>query len=532
MSDFKITLEIDEQGTFITLVDPPRKAALVKDIIDKEIEKYGVRNVNQQAVVRLATGSGSLRCEKISDDTKSSVYDEAILLDAAHDAMNAYVVFMPPVNGGRVVDENEIRSFLDNKGVVFGIDNKVLNAVMKERAYGERYLIAVGIHPVKGSDGYLEFQFDKSSDKRLKPVILENGNVDYYNVKNYELAEEGQVLVRICPAEKGVNGIDIYGKEIPCQDGKSPPKIALGKNVTLLYDGTIVSEVAGQIIFANQRVAVSKVLEIAGNVGPETGNIEFNGTVKVRGNLQSDYSIKAEGNVEILGICEGDVAAADGSVLILGGIPGMKKTYISAGEHVSAKFISNSEVSAQSNVYADSIRNSLIKCNGIVELSGKNGVASGGKIYAKHSVSASTIGSQMATATEVYVGVDYELYDIYTKYRKEYNNLKKKNETAIKDILYLEKLSDTEGLNEERRKNLMRLKYSTASYNKQLTKMKPLIAELVTRLKSGQTNGFVLSETIYSGVRLQIGNAVMLLKDDIVKAKFVNEKGSVVINPF
>ena len=533
MANFKITLEIDEQGTFITLVDPPRNAVLVKEVVDKEIEKNAIRNVNQQAVIRLATGSGSLRCEKISDATVDSIFNEDIHLDASSDAMNAYVVFRPPVNGGRLLDENEIRSFLDNKGVVFGIDNSMLHSVIKERAHGERYLIASGIPPVKGSDGRIEFMFDKSLEKRLKPVILENGNVDYYNVQNYELTDEGQPLIRIFPAEKGINGLDIYGKEVKCQEGKKPPKIVLGKNVALSNDGmTIVSEVPGQILFNRNRLSVSMVLEIFGNVGPETGNIDFKGTVKVNGNLQSDYIIKAEGNVEIYGVCEGDAIIAEGSVLIAGGVPGMKKSYISAGEHVSAKFISNAEVDAQNNVYSDSIRNCIVRCNGDIELSGKNGAVSGGKVFAKHSISAQIIGSQMAMSTEVYVGVDYEVYDIYTKYRKEYNSLKKKNDVTLKDIAYLEKLSDSEGLSEERRKNLMRLKYSAASCSKQLAKMKPLIAELVRRLKFAQTSGFVHAETTYSGVRLQIGNAVMLLKDDILKAEFVNKNGTVVVNPF
>jgi len=364
-------------------------------------------------------------------------------------------------------------------------------------------------------------------------VVLENGNVDYYNVKNYETADEGQALIRVFPAEKGINGIDVHGKEIKCQEGKKPPKISLGRNVALSKDKmTIVAEVTGQIIFLNNRLAVSKVLEINGNVGPETGNIDFKGTVKVRGNLQSDYTIKAEGSVQIFGICEGDVTALEGSVLISGGVPGMKKSFISAGEHVSAKFISSAEVITQGNIYSDSIRNCLIRCNGLIELSGKNGAVSGGKVFAKNSITANIIGSQMAMATEVYVGVDYEVYDIYTKYRKEYNSMKKKNDIAIKDMIYLEKLSETEVFSEERRKSLMRLKYSVASYSKQLAKMKPLIAELVRRLKNSQTNGYVISETIYSGVRLQIGNAVMLLKDDIIKAKFVNENGTVAVNPF
>jgi len=533
MAEFKITLEIDAQGTFVTLVDPPRKAILVKELIDREIEKHGIRDVNQQAVARLATGSGSLRCEKISDGTINSVYDEEISLDITSDAMNAYVVFMPPANGGRLLDENGVRSFLDRRGIVFGIDNVVLNSVLNKREHGERYLIATGIPPVKGTDGSVEFMFDKSTEKRLKPVVLENGNVDYYNVKNYEIADEGQSLIRIYPAEKGINGIDVHGKEAKCQDGKNPPKIVLGRNVAFAKDNmTVIAEVAGQIIFSGNRLSVSKVLEILGHVGPETGNIDFKGTVKVKGNLKSDYSIKAEGNVEIYGVCEGESVTAGGSVLISGGVPGMKKTYISADENISAKFIANAEVTTQGNVYSDSIRNCIIKCNGDVSLSGKNGAVSGGKIFARHSVSASTIGSQMAMATEIYVGVDYEIYDIYTKYRKEYNNIKKKNDVVLKDMAYLEKMAETEGLTEERRKNLMRLKYNAASYSKQIAKMKPLIAELVRRLKFAQTNGFVISETIYSGVRLQIGSAVMLLKDDIIKAKFINENGTVIVNPF
>ncbi|MDL2248749.1 FapA family protein [Tyzzerella sp. OttesenSCG-928-J15] len=531
MPEFKISITVDEEGTFATLHNPPRRAMQIKTLLDLEIDKNGIRNVNQAAVARLATGTGSLRREKISDDNVNTAFDEEVRLEVTPDALSAYIVFKSPVNGGRQLTENEIRSFLDNKGVVYGINNALLNSVFKNRDYGQKYLLASGVPPIKGEDGYLQFFFDETG-KNLKPLILENGNVDYHNIKSFEAAEKGQVLVKIFYGEKGTNGIDVYGKTINCHNGKTPQKIILGGNVVLSDDKTeIIAESDGQIIYQNRRLKVSPVIEINGSVGPSTGNIEFKGTVKVYGDLMNDYSITAEGNVELAGTADGNFIDADGSVLIAGGIPGMNRFRLNAGGTVSAKYISNSEVSAGADLYTDSILHSVIKTNGRIELNGKKSMVSGGKIFARKSVIAKSIGSNMATATEVYAGLDYEVYDKYLASMAEYKELLAKREEVIKSIAYLVKVSQSEGLSEEKRKNLKILKYNEINLKKHLLKLKEQISSILKVLESDMEGAYVKADIIYPGVRIQIGNAVMLVKDEIYNSRFMNKGNNIIVRP-
>ena len=47
------------------------------------------------------------------------------------------------------------------------------------------------------------------------------------------------------------------------------------------------------------------VYVVPGDVDFSTGNIDFIGSVKVMGSVRNGFSVKAEGNVEIMGRLEG-----------------------------------------------------------------------------------------------------------------------------------------------------------------------------------------------------------------------------------
>ena len=53
------------------------------------------------------------------------------------------------------------------------------------------------------------------------------------------------------------------------------------------------------------------VLEISGDVGPATGNINFVGSM-VKGNVKSGFVITADGDVEVYGIVEAAKVEAGG----------------------------------------------------------------------------------------------------------------------------------------------------------------------------------------------------------------------------
>ena len=67
---------------------------------------------------------------------------------------------------------------------------------------------------------------------------------------------------------------------------------------------------------------------VAGNVGYGTGNIDFTGSVQVRGDVENGFTVKAAGDIFIYGNVDGGFLYADGNITVNGRIIGQDKTIV------------------------------------------------------------------------------------------------------------------------------------------------------------------------------------------------------------
>lgn len=155
------------------------------------------------------------------------------------------------------------------------------------------------------------------------------------------------------------------------------------------------------------KVFVSDVYEVE-NVDLSTGNIEFEGSVQVRGNVSSNFEIRAGGNVIISGVVEGACIEAGGNIIIARGMNGMAKGNLRAGGDIVAKFLENATVSAGGYVNTESILHSNVTAATEIQVTGKRGFITGGHVRAGQRIEVKTLGATLGAPTVVEVGVDPE----------------------------------------------------------------------------------------------------------------------------
>ena len=108
--------------------------------------------------------------------------------------------------------------------------------------------------------------------------------------------KKGEVLARLYPEDPGENGTTIYGEIVKPREVKRK-HLEFGRNITLSPDRLqITSDVNGHVALVQDKVFVSDVLEVE-NVDTSTGDIEYEGSVLVNGNVLTNFSIKAQGHV-------------------------------------------------------------------------------------------------------------------------------------------------------------------------------------------------------------------------------------------
>ena len=458
--------------------------------------------------------------------------NEKVAVEMSANRMNAYISFEAASGEGRNLTREEIMKEIDRVGIKQGIDQGVLARVLsQDRIRGKKYQLARGKDAQIGNSGKIEFKFDTSAQS-LKPKMKDDGTVDYKNLDNISTAKEGDVIAVLIKPTIGEEGFNILGDVIPGKEGKhvNMPK---GPGTQMDPDGLhLKAAVTGRIIYADGKITVSNVYEVASDVGPETGNINFNGSVVVRGNIMTDFSVKATGNVEVYGVVEGAEIYAGGNVLITKGILGVNKAKIRATGNVTVKTIQNAkQIEVDGDVFAEAIMHSNIKSRGKVEVAGSKGLLVGGSVESSEGVTAKTIGSALGTSTAIHIGGDASYLAEYTEKQTQ---LKKLRETLQENVHFLTStLKGKEGIggNKEIRTSLLNTISNTKGLKTKIEDLTHTVEVMQKNIEKADKNAVLVAENvIYPNVTVTIGNVMKKVDREEYKSKFRNVSGEIKIS--
>jgi uncharacterized protein (DUF342 family) len=160
----------------------------------------------------------------------------------------------------------------------------------------------------------------------------------------------------------------------------------------------------------NCGVVVEAVLRVK-EVDLASGNIYFDGTVQVEGDVNQNMKVQATGDIFVDGTVEGGALRAKGNVRVKGGI--IAASTVDAGGSISARFAEGSSLSAGTIIALDdaSLDSTLIAANQIL-IGAKNpqrGRLVGGVATAKLLLRVPILGSDKSALTKVVLGYDADL---------------------------------------------------------------------------------------------------------------------------
>lgn len=458
-------------------------------------------------------------------------------LEITRDGIEAYItlinkgIFLEDKKETSVDKEERIKTIIKEvKDIIkVGLKEDELIEILSGEMYGEKILIAEGIKPIAGKDGYVKFKFDL--DKKLTPKVYDDGTVDYRELDIINNVRKGDVLAELISPEEGKDGQKVNGEIIKYKPGK-PPYIRYGKNVELLEDGiTLVATIDGLVKLDANRIIVSEIFEVK-NVNNETGNINFNGAVLVRENALNGFQIKADGDVEVYGVVEGAYIENNGDVVIKRGIQGYNRPTIKTKGNITTKFVENAIINANGSITAEAIMHSQIACKGNVNIVGKRGLIVGGVCRAGREIKARVIGSSMATSTILEVGIDPNITQKKEKLGQDIVAIKDNLDKIIKSLNLLESLKKANRLDKEKAQMYLRLIKTKDNLLKELQEKKDEY-EIIEKASENCSRGMVkVSGIIYPGVKIIIGNSNYFIRDEMERCTFYREEGEIRIGPY
>ena len=454
---------------------------------------------------------------------------ESIIIDISKNEMEAEIKLIAPEPGNDPITFNTVKQKLLKAGVTHGIDENAIKSLLDGKHYGVSRIAAVATPPVDGKDGKLIFHF--STDKKTaRPKEIEGGKVDYKTLDLYVPVEANQLLVSRVPATAGASGMTVKGRPIKQRPGKEVP-LPKGKNTLINADKTeMYSKMPGMVEYVYGAVNVSNVYRIDGDVDLGVGNIDFDGSVHISGNVLAGHVIKATGGVVVGGVVEASEILAGGNVEIKHGMQGMDRGRIEAGGSISIPYIERGNAVAGGSISLDASIHSVIEAGESLYAKGKRGSIIGGRAVAANEIVATSIGSVSNIQTDVEVG-------LMPQKRLRMTFLEKEMERISAEMIKLDQLdayllkAGTK-LDKETYDKL----YRSGTENRRIyTELMEQYPEEINTLKNEMdhaTDGKVhVLDTAYAGARISISSDTYRVNDDTQYVTFKFRDGQVVCVP-
>ncbi|QNO16443.1 DUF342 domain-containing protein [Alkalicella caledoniensis] len=427
---------------------------------------------------------------------------------------------------GLDLTESEITDVLqeiEKKGIVLNSNESEIIELIQTSTGLDKITIATGFAPIDGTDGYIEILSKEEKDG--KPLVLNDGRVDFYNLGLVTNVYENDKLAVVHGPKDGTDGKDVKGNIIPFKQGKNP-KIPHGKNIKYNETtGEIIALINGQVSFGENSINVFEVLEVK-DVDFKTGNIDFVGNVIVNGAVKDGFTVIAHGDVTVRGYVDSSFIVCKGNLTVSGGIQGRNKGKVDAGGNVVARYIENCEIRAGGSIIVkDAIMHSKAYAKEkIIAVEGK-GLLVGGLISAGKEIQSKTMGSHLATVTELEVGVNPELRERLQSLAKDLNqkideNKKAKQAQRILGVKQEQLLKIGKDLPPEQKGLLIRLKFTTKHLDESIKTLQSEQQELMEKLLSSASGSIKGHKTVYPGVRLTIGTKNRNISDILSTSTF------------
>lgn len=462
--------------------------------------------------------------------------DATFSLELSKDLMSAWLT-LHPAQGGKPIGA-AVNGALREQGVVHGILHKELDAALAD-GFCDHLLIAQGEPEQQGMPGRFDTLFllhDQTTSK-----IDELAIIKFRDLSHLLLVHPGDQLMLRIPPVPGKNGVDIKGQIVLA---KPMPEMPFADNLQGAATdpgnpNLLVASNPGQPMTVKGGVIVNPVIAVQ-DVDLSTGNITFEGTIHIAGDVKAGMCLNVTGDVIVKGMVEAAEIIAGGNVAVKGGIIGRAEkkqgsqalaettAKIRCSGSVQALFMENVHVEAGNAIHIDlnAHQCELIARNEIVvgKAGSKTGQIIGGRAQAGMLIEAGTLGSVAAMKTRIQVGVDPYLEEQINKQRTVIQRKIAELDQVLKLIVFFD---------HNPQKNVGGIgKKVEEKRVQQLAEIDALSAEinvLEDQLKLVDNASIKVGKTLHDGVEIQIGKQIWQVVEDTGGGTYKLQESQIII---
>jgi uncharacterized protein (DUF342 family) len=533
-------------GLAVAEKTPATKGVLGKDIQGEEVIPEEGKDVDLKAGENVTLGDGGLRCTADIYGYVCRHGDQVSVVPPVWIGEGKEAVYflnlsgMPPAEYPSV---EEIQELLRRQGK--GVQGfraerwaEVLQGMHEGEAGQRLVVVSEGTPAQAGRDA--EFRWALDVDE--KPgTILDDGSIDFRDRHLVTVVDKDEIIGKLIPAQPGVAGKDVFGNEIAAPvpleiEVAAGPKVRVEKEESgvsyyAAAEGgvTTVAETKKERDRVRKKIKIDlyALFTIDGDVDYNTGNIDFNGDVYIKGSVRSNFSVKATGSVSVGELVEGGARVHAGrDILVQAGVVG-RTTQLAAGGSVTAKFIQEASVRTGGDVKVGTyLLEATVRARGSVialgKGEGKGRAVVGGLIWGARGIEARSLGSPSNANLRIVTGVDPDEVAHVEQLRARMRTCEEQQRKVLMTSFGLRHL-DPELIKQKLRacsdpqdkKLLLRgVRMLSELTEKRQSSQKEMEAVVEAQRKLARQAAVVVSNELFAGVEIRVGEHSIKIQED------------------
>ncbi|MDA3811543.1 MAG: FapA family protein [Spirochaetaceae bacterium] len=506
------------------IVYPPEGTGLpvYPEDIRSRMKILGITQVRLQKLIDIISEAGS-HPVKLVEWSEGIFLSSHISISISENLISAEATISAPKPGGGDLSLKDVYDELERLGICNGINEKNINRMIADRSYDRAFLIASGVEPVQGRNSRVEYFFET---ERIKPFLeMEFGRINLKELNFIQNCNSGDLLAELKPAEPAVDGFNILGDRFPAESIGDPAVLKCGKNAHI-KNNQVFADINGNVILKENSIEVEEVVTV-NNVDYETGNIDFDGSVDIKGTIADGFTVKASGDIQI-GKCIGRAKViSNRNVVLKAGINGDREGFLQCKGNLLTKYIESATISCGADIFAEeAIMNSQIDIVGSLFLSGRRAELIGGLSIVGGMIHCKKIGNLYGAKTNIILGIHPELIDQFFKAQKRLVTRRDKLDKLDEQLSQLKTIHHKD---EESSKKVFQaiskveedIHNTSAEISRDIHELQHLKSELIPSEKS-----YILAEDrIFSGVKLSFGLQDHPVPDKGISSSVIYKKG-------
>lgn len=538
-NDKLLTISVDPETRYLTLRYAPMAETPPPDVsaVSASLEAAGLAGcaLNASAIDNFAAQAASATepLEAVIGQQLDGSFD----ISVSPSRMCAWLTIVPP-RGGLPVSEAQIRDAIRARHISHGLHEAELAAALLAGECTD-LVIAEGEEPESG----IPARFDSLIETLQKHKLdgHENDRIDLRELGTLILVHPGEPLMRRTPPVQGKHGVDVFDREVPAETlpdlpfSRSLPGSAPDEN----DENLLLATISGAPKRVENGFVVNPLVDVI-DVDVATGNIDFDGTLQVTGDIKSGMRVQVTGDVMVHGTIEAAEVIAGGDVVVMGGIIGKADSAVAGSESsvdtavikcsgtVQAKFVEHAYIEAAQRIEVEAgIRQSDVTAGESVVIGkpGSNqGHLIGGRTRANKLVRAPTLGSISGVPTSVQVG--YNPFLIAERQRTESQRKRRVEEmTKLRQLLDFFEQNPKKAVDgmKEKAENTLGL------YEAEVKAAESKLQQLAEQMAFSDDAVIEAPKRIHGGVNVQVGPKLLQVLEDKAGGRIRLVKGQLQI---